>query len=113
MDTWINVLIDTKMNKQIIHYICTYIHSWVSYFSEILSCRLISGTPSVCCHTVYLFGVERECSELPCSVQYECSEHNLVYNMSVLNCLSRLLNANEISCIRKDTFKDLHSLNLL
>jgi hypothetical protein len=34
-------------------------------------------------------------------------------NMSVLNCPFRLLNANEISCIRKDTFKDLHSLNLL
>ncbi|GFG30556.1 hypothetical protein Cfor_10839, partial [Coptotermes formosanus] len=31
----------------------------------------------------------------------------------VLNCPFRLLNANEISCIRKDTFKDLHSLNLL
>ena len=37
----------------------------------------------------------------------------VVHNLSVLNCLSRLLNANEISCIRKDTFKDLNSLNLL
>jgi len=37
----------------------------------------------------------------------------LLYFRVFILFFSRLLNANEISCIRKDAFRDLHSVNLL